>query len=410
MHMTQAQEDREWGFLKTLQGDVFLQKIWTQGIDTVFIVGDMAEGNNAGGMVARSIDQGESWEKQLLPVSTLKDIVFIDHNIGYAVGDKGSIVKTSDGGVTWIPLNCGTDVDLNAIAAIGSDSIWVVGGRYYTSTYYTGIVLHSTDGGETWSQPHFFLEEDSKEFTDVAFRDNKGYITCYGAVYKTTDHGENWEKQIVVENDFYRGINITENKAYMLIENDLYFTEDMVNWKAQDVYIYPFSDALFFLNDNLGYHSYGRQIDGSDGDPIVITTADGGRNWTRMKIDYNTMSHPPVSSDSDIRMVNDTLGYAIFYESILKMPKPSNSNSTKKIFMNNNLSVVSPSDKLIIQSPSSIIQSVDLLDISGKILESEKFNNNDLEAEINTGHIPHGMYIIRTSLEGNKIMFNKWIK
>ena len=408
MHMTQAQEDREWGFLKTLQGISYMQKIWTQGIDTVYVIGGIGTG-----MIARSTNQGESWEKQLLPIATLRDIIFTDHNTGYVVGDNGGIVKTSDGGTTWIPLDSGTDLPLNAIAATGPNNIWIVGGLYVKTSYY-GIILHSTDEGNTWQQVDPFPENNKKYFEDIAFRNNLGFITGISTVYKTVDYGNTWEKLTVEENSYspYRSINITENKAYMLMSDCFFSTEDWNNWKIEkESGSYAISDGLFFLDDNLGYHSYGLQIDGAySGDPVIMITPNGGKNWTEMKVDYNKMSHPHVGSYSSIRMVNDTLGYVVFNESILKMPKPSKSNNIKKVSTDNNLSIISPSGKLIIQSPFSTIQSVDLLDVSGKVLESKKINNNDLDAEINTSHIPHGMYIIRTSLEGNKTMFNKWIK
>jgi len=50
---------QEWGYVSSLQNE-YLRKIWTQGLDTVYIVGE-------NGLIARSIDQAETWNKQYFP-------------------------------------------------------------------------------------------------------------------------------------------------------------------------------------------------------------------------------------------------------------------------------------------------------------------------------------------------------
>ncbi|MEJ2507086.1 MAG: YCF48-related protein, partial [Ignavibacteriaceae bacterium] len=75
--------------------------------------------------------------------SDLYSVNFIDESIGWIVGDNNTILKTTDGGETWITLTTGTE-----------------GYRNY-SCYFTDInngyvvgnsrIRKTTDGGISWS-------------------------------------------------------------------------------------------------------------------------------------------------------------------------------------------------------------------------------------------------------------------
>jgi len=45
----------------------------------------------------------------------LSSVCFISQDVGYAVGRKGKIIKTSDGGTSWDTLSSGISYDLNYI-------------------------------------------------------------------------------------------------------------------------------------------------------------------------------------------------------------------------------------------------------------------------------------------------------
>ena len=233
---------QEWGYVSTLQNE-WLRKIWTQGLDTVYIVGEK-------GLIARSIDASENWNKQYFPTKmALNDIIFIDHYTGFAVGEQGTILKTADAGETWKQITLNVTSHINAIAATGLDNIWAVGNN--------SLILHSTDAGETWKQINI-LPENNRQLTDIAFRGNLGYFTGnYAMVYKTEDFGVVWDKQIIAEKiepyyRYARSINIMENKTYIMVGGNLYSTEDQINW------IFVFDDNTsgvmsggnpFFLNE-----------------------------------------------------------------------------------------------------------------------------------------------------------------
>src|SRR3954447_505856 len=57
-------------------------------------------------LILRSFDRGATWRTQRLAVSMLA-VAFAGPSRGIAVGTQGSVLRTSDGGVTWKPANVG---------------------------------------------------------------------------------------------------------------------------------------------------------------------------------------------------------------------------------------------------------------------------------------------------------------
>ncbi|MBL7717455.1 MAG: hypothetical protein JNL72_01360 [Flavipsychrobacter sp.] len=85
------------------------------------------------GSVFHSSDAGTSWQRLrngnsiTIPKYHLQDILFTDLNNGWAVGEKGLIIRTTDGGQNWTPYNKLTEVGLNSIARSPDGSLLVCG-------------------------------------------------------------------------------------------------------------------------------------------------------------------------------------------------------------------------------------------------------------------------------------------
>ncbi|MCL6105891.1 MAG: YCF48-related protein [Actinobacteria bacterium] len=87
---------------------------------------------------------GGTWTPTYEPSTDfLSSIDMIDANTGYAVGDLGVVLKTTDGGSTWQPENSGTVRLLAAVSFSSTTNGFAVGA--------SGRVIHTQDGGATWS-------------------------------------------------------------------------------------------------------------------------------------------------------------------------------------------------------------------------------------------------------------------
>jgi photosystem II stability/assembly factor-like uncharacterized protein len=101
-----------------------------------------------GAGIYRTDDGGMTWTYQTFPQplsvfsNGIRDITFVDDNLGFAVGTNELIMKTTDGGDNWDFIPSGTTSTLQAVdfanASIGFACGW------------NGTILGTEDGGETW--------------------------------------------------------------------------------------------------------------------------------------------------------------------------------------------------------------------------------------------------------------------
>ena len=98
------------------------------------------------GILLQTTNGGLSWTQKTISTVNLYSIVMIDQYNGYIVGANGTILKTNDGN-TWLSIvdsnnNKYTTHDLNNIYILNSNDVMVVGN--------TGTILRSTNRGITW--------------------------------------------------------------------------------------------------------------------------------------------------------------------------------------------------------------------------------------------------------------------
>ncbi len=131
--------------------------------------------------------QNFTWTPQASGVTAqLYDVYFTDNQTGWAVGNDGIIVNTTDGGQNWVPQTSGTTERIRAVFFIDANTGWAVGG------VSNKVMLKTTDGGLNWSDiaPANIV---NNQIRDIAFADtNTGWVIVYDSIYLTTDGGENW--------------------------------------------------------------------------------------------------------------------------------------------------------------------------------------------------------------------------
>jgi photosystem II stability/assembly factor-like uncharacterized protein len=126
--------------------------------------------------------------------SQLNAIDFSDFDNGYAVGDSGAIIRTTDGGETWTddPDDPSSGDDLTALHVFSKHRL-IVG----TST---DELYQSWDAGETWEAKTFTGQSTTGTIAALEFaNDYCGFmihnpLAGQGYVHKTIDGGHNWER------------------------------------------------------------------------------------------------------------------------------------------------------------------------------------------------------------------------
>jgi photosystem II stability/assembly factor-like uncharacterized protein len=227
--------------------------------------------------VAVGYSQG-NWEL-LIPSTTSNQMVglyFYNDNIGWSVGEYGTILKTTDAGITWTIQEIPWLFDLSDVHfpteltgyAIGTD----------------GFIIKTTDGGKTWNQ----LENKySNNLNRILFRDeNNGWtIGEKGIILHTIDGGSNWSLQPSNTNISLNGIDLIGTDGAIIVGEQstiLISHDDSQNWQTVSVdsispIYYSFEDVYF--RDELhgwiggGFYMY----------TALLATADGGQTWTSIR-------------------------------------------------------------------------------------------------------------------------------
>lgn len=162
----------------------------------------------------------------------LWDICFVDENLGVAVGDSGTILRSIDGGLNWEQV-------------MYSDSIWLKKVKFFDAQNGIALgshVLKTIDGGITWAVQN--LANDLYYDIEI-LNDSTCIISGYPtALYKSYDRGTSW--------------NI------------------LVNNNPDEVFGF-----LSFVNENIGY-----SCRGSASGPVynIMKTLDGGMSWTTFEV------------------------------------------------------------------------------------------------------------------------------
>jgi photosystem II stability/assembly factor-like uncharacterized protein len=136
------------------------------------------------------------WQQQVSGTTErFRGVSAINARVAWASGNKGTVVRTTDGGATWrvLPVPGAEALDFRDIEGFGSDTAYIlsIGPGDRSRVYKTA------DGGNTWALQ--FRNPDPKAFFDaIAFWDEATGVAIGDpvdgrfAVARTTDGGRSW--------------------------------------------------------------------------------------------------------------------------------------------------------------------------------------------------------------------------
>ncbi|MCK9617388.1 MAG: YCF48-related protein, partial [Lentimicrobiaceae bacterium] len=146
---------------------------------------------------------------------TLYGVDFFNENTGIAVGNKGIILKTTDGGATWEQKDAGVGVALNSVSFIDKYHAIIVGNG--------GLMLKTEDGGNTWTQ-EYIQNISEADLLSIDMEPSGKGIVCgrYMTILTTQDMGTTW---LVLRKNyigaFYSARILNNNIAFVFGENSI---------------------------------------------------------------------------------------------------------------------------------------------------------------------------------------------
>jgi photosystem II stability/assembly factor-like uncharacterized protein len=244
--------------------------------DTTFALGTR-------GQLARTTDGGARWQSLNVATSAdLRDVAFSSRDTGYALDTRGGLFRTTNGGQSWEPLDPGTTAPPRAVLTAG-DAVLLAGPR--------GI-RRATRGGQ------FDLVADgAARRVPVDAFDRAGsaiFVSSTTAILRSTDAGRTWRRFLGPRVNrrgkrvSYRlqALDMTSASSGYAITVDgrvWRTTSSGRRWTELGGVGSGGGQSLAFGSPTSGYLTLSGYA-GEPGASYVLRTGDGGRTWRPQRI------------------------------------------------------------------------------------------------------------------------------
>lgn len=241
------------------------------------------------------------WQNPKPQGNSLHSVAFTDANTGIAVGDWGTILKTTDGGNSWTRMPNNYYYSLKSVCFTHPDTGFIA-----ANTATQGLLLKTTNGGNSWTDIGITI---NYHVNAVYFLNSiKGYLIGEnGVVRRTINGGNTWlNSSSNTSEELYDIVFTDENTGYIVGYNGLILktTNAGQNWSALSSGTTAGLRSIFFTDANTGYAV------GNSG--TMIKTTDAGATWGPLS------SGGYTTNFNDVLFLNSNSGFVIDYLRILK--------------------------------------------------------------------------------------------
>lgn len=370
----------------------------------------------------------------------LHDVNFIDADIGIAVGDSGTIIRSTDGGLNWVTIMSNDTVDFVKVnffdnsngIAVGSDIYrtsdaglsWTASaspnGNHYdleildsttclVSGYPVGLIK-STDRGTTFTV--LVNQNPNEVYGLLSFIDeNVGYTCGYGGgssihTLKTTDGGNTWSTLV----DSSQVANPTVMEAMSFVSENTGFKGGWYNGHLQKSVdggnhwsFVNIADSIQYIQI-LDFHIEADQpgayyASGWYGE--IVKSTDGGDNWFELNSDLST-----TTSLYGIYFIDEQTGWAVgAYGTIIKTTTGGvilgTEETTFEPVKGVNISPNPTTGRVTLDIPEEFrVRSLRLLDLNGSLVQSFPIDQSQIDL---TG-MARGIYLLEIVSNHGKVV------
>ena len=350
---------------------------------------------------------GSGWEKVnnaiLLPDTSI--VMVGQSNSGTDGNDNFYIVRTNQNGDTLWTKNFGTSGNdfATSVKSI-NDSMFVVGGTKYISDSLKNkayLMCYKNDGQLVWE--HYFGNQGEYQINDISIVGNEINVVGFRKNFVPNDF-DGYAAKVNINGNFiyefaysYTTVETYEQITAYGTSGNFYIVynqqQDGVTFPiGKDILAGRFTSGLVYDNHALGFSNTGDDISGqiiatNDGGVIVVgyntSFGAGGNNVYLTKIGANdvfpiTTGAPTPNTLVKVNELKNSEGIQVY-------PNPTN-------------------DELNILLPNDFEGEIELKDISGRSVYSEKIEESKFKISMIKNNIQQGNYFIYITSKNN-IMF-----
>ncbi len=406
--------------------------------------------------------QNFDWTAQNSGVTvSLTDVFFVDNQTGWAVGNDGTILSTTNGGQDWTSQTSGVTDGLRAVFFIDANTGWAVGG----STNRT--MVKTTDGGLNW-QSITASNIFSNLMYDIAFADaNTGWLATFDSIYMTSDGGTTW-----VNEGYVTGVKVPSVRAIAVTSDTMAYIggsmwRSVSSRQAEVFYRRPENapylwgtsgfdpsvtddhiNSIAFINSDIGFagSQKGKLLKKTDYDPGGIWELNfqlSDENQTIWSLSFPDENHGMFNTSTDISGTPNALFYHTsnsgetwsstpdtipdFLLVTVNAPDSANAwavgvggkiykgvrepSGITQMSLNVDVSIYpNPSADIInvmINAESNELISYQLADMTGRIIKKGQWSLNSPNAKfsLNISDVNKGMYLLKLSTEEGQSAF-----
>jgi len=376
----------------------------------------------------------QGWIEQVsLTTNYLYCVSFVSSSTGWACGQNGTILKTTNGGVNWFPQLSGLTGFLYTIFFIDANTGWAAGqngalrkttnggtnwngqsssfNQYIYSNFFTdvltgyycgsgGTIYKTTDGGTLWVQKSSGVTGTlSCMHFPVSATSMVGYISggtaTEGIILKTSNAGENWTQLTGTGTNWMFGIYFTDLQngwAGGINGAMLRTTNGGTNWLTQITGTTNRIVQLSFANNNTGWAV------GYTGS--IVYTTNGGNNWV-------TQTTPTTQNLWGVDFIDENTGWAVGWTGTILHTTNGGMTIVKQIsseipqgfkLFQNYPNPFNPATSINIDIPVSSYVKLNVYDILGNesgVLVDQMLNAGSYQVDWNASNYPSGVYVYK---------------
>ncbi|MCR6637558.1 MAG: T9SS type A sorting domain-containing protein [Sporocytophaga sp.] len=378
-------------------------------------------------------EDGLNWKPVASPLKSNQVRSFVslatDGNAIYGASDGSGGYISYDNGMTWIMRS----------PPFHYDAVWGIGGTYYADGFWfcrTGKgPFRSSDDGKSWKMINKGLDENTSINCFFKVNDMLWIGTSKGLFY-SMNNGDQWlQPEAGVSTEIQSFALTKEGKLLAFGGNNQYESEPPYSsWKTGN---------LTFKWEFISAAQTGDTIYAASFSDDIYRSFDGGDSWTLLKqggpqgiiaclsvtpeyvlaIDGMGDLFIRTHYDTEWASFNGNLPYKVKdllvigdsvyagvqferlhrrslkdYESPLSLDKSPYSRDMLSFYPN-------PASDMITFTNPALLSSIEVLDLTGnKVVQSHPV------AHISVSELPHGMYVVRTTLKDGSILTGKLIR